>query len=495
MRSEGEIAMSVYDTFGAGLSAGLFALVGVIATSGTSDFHKNASQLEAELQAKAEIALVKFDWASVKVDGQRATVSGAPPNETDAADAEAAVLKASGKGGPIWGGVISVETAYSETQQTADISPYVCRAVKKTDGGLTFVGFAPDAETSNSLASHLNVPEGAAIDNRVEVASGAPEAGWADMARFGMDQLSLLDTGEAKLTDLELRLRGIAMDDAARIQVSAAVSNISEPWTGVAEISGPSHWKAEHVGETLVLSGSCETDADKSEIAAIADQYFEGEVIDQMSVASSEYANWVDGVRLGLPHFSKFESGEMAFEPKDAGFSFEGEATASTLQFLREDMAQLEGNYGVQLGVESVTVELNELQGIDLGSDPLIACQMAFDLVMQANAVVFNTGSAEISRNSGETLDKIMAVSENCSENLRFEVAGHTDNTGAREANTLLSEARAQAVANYMQTAGFNSARLIVSGYGPDQPTADNATPEGRAENRRIEFRIQEWSE
>jgi OOP family OmpA-OmpF porin len=46
-----------------------------------------------------------------------------------------------------------------------------------------------------------------------------------------------------------------------------------------------------------------------------------------------------------------------------------------------------------------------------------------------------------------------------------------------------------------MQTAGFNSARLIVSGYGPDQPTADNATPEGRAKNRRIEFRTQDWSE
>lgn len=495
MRSKGEIAMSVYDTFGAGLSAGLFALVGVVATSGTSDFHMNAAQLEAELQTKTEVALEQFKWASVKVDGQRATVSGAAPSQADGDAAQTAVLEAAGSGGPIWGGIISVATDYSAAPEVANVSPYVWRAVKKPDGGLVFVGSAPDEETSTALASYLSAPEGMPVDNRVKVASGAPDAGWADMARFGLDQLTLLDSGEARLTDLELRLRGIAMDDAARIQVSAAVSNVSAPWTGVASISGPSLWKAEHVGDTLVLSGSCETDEDKAEIAGIADRYFDGEVVDQMSVASSEYSNWVDGVRLGLPHFSKFENGEMAFEPEDAGFTFEGEATASTLQFLREDMAKLEGDYGVELSAEPVAVELSELQGVDLGTDPLIACQMAFDLVMQANAVVFNTGSAEISRSSGQTLDKIMAVSESCADNLRFEVAGHTDNTGAREANTVLSEARAQAVANYMQTAGFNSARLIVSGFGPDQPKADNATPEGRAENRRIEFRIQEWSE
>ena len=108
---------------------------------------------------------------------------------------------------------------------------------------------------------------------------------------------------------------------------------------------------------------------------------------------------------------------------------------------------------------------------------------------------MFETGSAAISRESGETLDKIMAVSSTCAETLVFEVGGHTDNRGAQEANTVLSEARAQAVANYMRDAGFDVARLVVKGYGPDQPKADNATAEGRAANRRIEFKVQERSE
>jgi OOP family OmpA-OmpF porin len=504
--------MSVYDTFGAGLSALGFGLLGAITVSGTSDFHQNANQLEATLQTKAQQTLEAggFAWASIEMNGQRATIKGAPPSAEAAAAAEQAVLKTGGRGGALWGPIVSVSSAAGDTviiapqpkpQELADqpiletVSPYVWRAVKSPDGKLVYVGSAPDQETSDMLASHLAPAEGFEIDNRVEVAAGAPEGDWAGIAKFGLDQLQLLDSGEARLRDQELRLSGIAMDDAARIQVSAAVSNIAEPWTGIARITGPSLWKAEHVGNTLVLSGNAETADDKTEIANIANQYYDGEVVDQMTVASSQYDNWIDGVRVGLPHFTQFENGEMAFDPTDAGFKFEGEATPSTLQFLREDMAGLEGDYDVDLDVETIAVELDELAGINFGSDPLIACQMSFDLIMQANKVMFQTGSASISRESGETLDKIMAVSETCADSLRFEIGGHTDNTGTRDANIALSRARAQAVANYMVTAEFNSARLIVEGYGPDRPSADNATPEGRADNRRIEFIIQEWSE
>lgn len=504
--------MSVYDTFGAGLSALGFGLLGAITVSGTSDFHQNANQLEATLQSNAQQALTAggFEWAQVEMDGQRATIKGTPPTAEAAAEAEQAVLKTGGRGGALWGPIISVssdaslpeiteaQAAPQKLETAADtetISPYVWRAVKRPDGKLIYVGSAPDQKTSETLATYLTPAEGVETENRVKVAAGVPEGDWAGVAKFGLDQLALLDSGEARLRDQELRLSGIAMDDAARIQVSAAVSNISEPWKGVARISGPSLWKAEHVGNKLILSGSAENLEDKTEISSIATQYFDGEVVDQMTVASSEYENWIEGVRIGLPHFTQFENGEMAFEPTESGFSFEGEASPSTLQFLREDMAGLDSEYGTDLDVQPVTVELEELAGINFGTDPLIACQMSFDLIMQANKVVFQTGSARISRASGATLDKIMAVSETCADNLRFEVVGHTDNTGSRDANITLSKARAQAVANYMTTAGFKSARLIVEGYGPDQPTADNATPEGRADNRRIEFRIQEWSE
>ncbi len=489
--------MSAYDTVVAGMSGAGLALIGFVTTSGTSDFHMNAGQMEAALLANAEAALAEAgqDWASVEMRGQRAFITGAPPSEEAAEIVKNRVYTSSGRGGLIWGGVIGIETEFSDIPDLPTMTPYVWRAIKSPNGQMTLVGSAPDVEISNALASYAASDTGAVVDNRVKPALGVPDGDWAGIARFGMDQLSLLDSGEARLTDLELRLSGVAMEDAARIQAVAAVSGLADPWSGVADISGPSLWKAEHVGDRLVLSGSCETEADKTEISNIAAEYFDGVVVDQMTVSSSEYEDWVNGVRLGLPHFTQFKNGEMAFEPLDDGFSFEGEATSSTLQFLREDMATLEGPYAVEIAAETVAVELDEIAGVDLGADPLIACQMSFDLVMNANAVVFRTGSAEISRESGLTLDKIMAVSETCSGDLLFELGGHTDNTGSRAANVVLSEARAQAVANYMQAAGFETARLIVKGYGPDQPKLDNATPEGRAANRRLEFTVQEWSE
>ncbi|MCR9270233.1 MAG: OmpA family protein [Hyphomonadaceae bacterium] len=489
--------MGAYDTMTAGLSGAALAVLGIVTVHGTSEYHLNAAQMGAQLEASAREALAASgqSWASLEMDGPYAFLSGQPPSVQAAEAAREAVLTSSGPGGLLRGGVWSVKTNFGEIRELPTASPFQWRAIKSPGGDMVLVGSVPSNAIKAELAEHAASLGGTFLDDRARLALGVPAGDWAGMAKFGLDQLALLDSGEARLTDYELRLSGIAMQDAARIQATAAVSNLSDPWTGIANIDGPSHWQARHVDGSLVLSGSCETAEDRAEIAAIAEAHFDGPVVDEMTVESSEYDQWIDGVRLGLPHFSQFESGEMQFQPEGDGFSFEGEATSSTLQFLREDMAQLEGAYAVEIAAEAITVELEEISGVELGDDPLQACQTSFDLIMDANAVVFKTGSAEISRESGATLDKIMAVSASCADNLVFEVGGHTDNTGAREANVVLSRARAQAVANYMQDAGFDVARLIVTGYGPDQPESDNATAEGRAANRRIEFNVQERSE
>ncbi len=489
--------MGAYDTLTAGLSGGALAVVAIVTVHGESEFHLNPAQMQAQLQDVASTALVESGqtWATVRMDGQRAKLMGAPPSVEAAELATEAVLTSAGSGGVLRGGVLSVSTEFSEIRDMETVSPFVWRAIKSPGGDVVLVGAVPDDVTRKALAEQASGMSVGALDDRSKLALGVPKGDWTGTAKFGLDQLALIDSGEVRLTDYELKLRGIAMDDSARIQATASISNISAPWTGVAKIDGPSHWKAEHVDGTLILSGACENAEDRAEIAEIAETYFDGPVIDQMEVASSEYEPWIQGVRLGLPHFSQFESGQMEFEPTGEGFSFEGEATPSTLQFLREDMAQLEGEYTVDIAAETVAIELNEIAGVTLSDDPLEACQMSFDLIMDANAVIFKTGSAEISRESGETLDKILAVSQTCAEPLGFEVGGHTDNTGNRAANIVLSEARAQAVANYMRDAGFDVSRLVVKGYGPDEAKADNATAEGRAANRRIEFNVQERSE
>ena len=489
--------MGAYDTLTAGLSGAGLVVLGFVTVEGSSEYHLNAAQMQVELQNAASEALSQSGqkWATVEMHGQHARIIGAPPSVEAAEIAKDAVFTSSGPGGMLRGGVWSVTTEFEEIRELPLVSPYVWRAIKSAGGEIVLVGAIPDETTRERLTSYVSELVDGDVDDRSELADGVPDGDWVGTAKFGLDQLVLLDSGEARLTDYEMRLSGIAMDDAHRIQAIASVANLSDPWTGVADIDGPSHWKAEHVDGTLVLTGSCETAEDRAEIAEIAETYFDGDVIDEMSVSATEYEPWIEGVRLGLPHFSKFESGQMEFQPEGDGFSFDGEATSSTLQYLREDMAQLEGDYAVEIAAETVVVELEEIAGVDLGDNPLQACQTSFDLIMDANAVVFKFDSAEISRDSGRTLDKIMAVSSTCSDALVFEVGGHTDNTGDSVTNTILSEARAQSVASYMETAGFDIDRLIVKGYGSDRPESDNSTAEGRAKNRRIEFVVQERSE
>jgi outer membrane protein OmpA-like peptidoglycan-associated protein len=73
-----------------------------------------------------------------------------------------------------------------------------------------------------------------------------------------------------------------------------------------------------------------------------------------------------------------------------------------------------------------------------------------------------------------------------------FEITGYTDTTGNAERNRVLSEKRANAVITYLADTHNIPLRRIVTplGYGQARPIADNTTPEGRAQNRRVEVKL-----
>ncbi|MGD9811147.1 MAG: OmpA family protein, partial [Sphingobium sp.] len=71
-----------------------------------------------------------------------------------------------------------------------------------------------------------------------------------------------------------------------------------------------------------------------------------------------------------------------------------------------------------------------------------------------------------------------------------IDIYGHTDSDGSDAYNQGLSQRRAQSVADYLSTHGVQSARMETRGFGETQPIADNATAEGKAQNRRVEIKI-----
>lgn len=102
-----------------------------------------------------------------------------------------------------------------------------------------------------------------------------------------------------------------------------------------------------------------------------------------------------------------------------------------------------------------------------------------------SEAIYFNTGSASIKQESYPELDKLADLLKNHPE-VEASIEGHTDSQGNDATNLKLSKARAKAVKDYLVSKGVESDHLASEGYGETKPIADNATAEGRAQNRRV---------
>ncbi len=110
------------------------------------------------------------------------------------------------------------------------------------------------------------------------------------------------------------------------------------------------------------------------------------------------------------------------------------------------------------------------------------------DLVVRLDNVTFETASAALLPVSSFELENVVGVLQQ-NPTMMFEIVAHTDNVGDSGTNRILSQSRAQAVADYLRKKGIPASRISnVRGYGDSKPVGDNLTEEGRAQNRRTEL-------
>lgn len=101
--------------------------------------------------------------------------------------------------------------------------------------------------------------------------------------------------------------------------------------------------------------------------------------------------------------------------------------------------------------------------------------------------ITFDVGKSSIKPESMGEISRIVKLMTD-NPDLKFSVEGHTDSTGNAASNQTLSEARSKAIVDKLVELGISADRLASAGKGQDSPIADNATDEGRAKNRRVEF-------
>ncbi|MBI5272348.1 MAG: OmpA family protein [Burkholderiales bacterium] len=118
-----------------------------------------------------------------------------------------------------------------------------------------------------------------------------------------------------------------------------------------------------------------------------------------------------------------------------------------------------------------------------------VAGQEQLDAALANRIVEFEPASAVLTPQGQAVLDQLWPVLQRM-PGRQFEIVGHTDAQGARSANVALSQARADAVRAYLVNRGLPTGAFVTAGVGPDRPVAPNDSAQGRARNRRIEFRV-----
>jgi OOP family OmpA-OmpF porin len=225
----------------------------------------------------------------------------------------------------------------------------------------------------------------------------------------------------------------------------------------------------------VVASGTVADEASKTAVLAkLREVYGADKVLDQITIGQvTTPANWSDYVqKLITPDLKQVSKGQLKIDGTTV--SVRGEvANEAQRQRIASDFA----------------TRLNPTYTVTNGLRVSAADQGVLDRTLANRIVEFESGQAVLTPAGRAILDEMGAAMLKL-KGQKVEIIGHTDNVGLRTSNQNLSQARAEAVRNYLAGKGIPAETLVASGSGPDRPIASNDTVEGRARNRRIEFRM-----
>ena len=225
----------------------------------------------------------------------------------------------------------------------------------------------------------------------------------------------------------------------------------------------------------VLASGTVPDEATKAAVLAkLRELYGPERVVDQIAIGPVVMpANWNGYVqKLITPDLRQISRGQLTIDGNNV--SLRGEVANEALR---------------QRIASNVATNLNPTYTVNNGLRIAAAEQALLDNTLANRTVEFDSGKATLTPAGRAILDEMVAAMLKL-KGRRIEIIGHTDSAGLRASNVSLSQARAATVKSYLAAHGIAEDYLTASGQGPDRPIASNDTVEGRARNRRIEFRL-----
>ncbi|MEZ5176072.1 MAG: OmpA family protein [Acidimicrobiia bacterium] len=238
--------------------------------------------------------------------------------------------------------------------------------------------------------------------------------------------------------------------------------------------------------DAAVVSGEISTDERRSHIKSTLAGSFASVDVEELTVVEgiADEKDWIGTVlSLVIAVEKEVTDGRVMVFPVDQLLVVAGEVPDKGLRnALNNTIAEAASKIGFDVN-PAIRVPEDEPT-----KEEVDALQTEINELILDQVVEFEVQSDVITKAGQLLLDGILVKLETAPE-IRVEIAGHADANGSAEANMQLSEDRARAVLAYFVAHGQSPDRFDVVWFGESQPIADNNTEEGRARNRRIEFK------
>jgi OmpA-OmpF porin, OOP family len=435
----------------------------------------STAPLEADLVDRSAAALHDkvLDKTTITVAGRDVSL-GAEAFSEEARSAAVNSVKA----------VPGVRLVNDETRLVAEAKPFVW-AAERDVVRVTLTGSAPlPASKAKLTEAARGALGGVEVSDQMKLARGAP-AHFEDVAVLLLGQIAKLKDGKFTISDSSVSLSGMARELGDREAITAVLKNLPEGFKVASnELKAPPYVlqvNKDPVASTLTLSGNVPNDSVHAAITAAAARKFVSEkVVDNLKTSIGAPGGFAAAVIPALGALSRLSTGTLVVSDREVKLSGDALYDGAALQIrggLGKDFPQ-NWQFKADVSVKPAVAPV----------DPTV-CQQLFSELLGKASIRFETGKADIDPDSAGLLDRLVEIALRCPA-ANIEVTGHTDTDGDDAANQTLSEKRAEAVVDYLVKAGLPAPRFTATGFGSTQPLVPNDSEEGKAQNRRIEFKV-----
>jgi OOP family OmpA-OmpF porin len=373
--------------------------------------------------------------------------------------------------------------------------------VSKTKAGVSVSGNVADQEDADGIVAIVKSSLGVSdVTDKQVIASGKPES-FDVVRRIVTNQVKRLEGGQGNIIGKTVSVNGRASSEAVANEINSTISNaLPVGYKGSTNIlypkpepapepvvptADPYRWSVSKQASGNTVRGNVMDEDAKASVLAMVNKTIGGEAVDKQVVAQGKPDGFDDARKLVTSQLRLLEAGQG--NVVGTTLSVSGRAKNENIKNLIDKVVQkrlpagFTGSTNI-LFPKPAPLPIKEVVNV-------AACQELIVNAINNQKILFETNKAVIKPESEGVLNAVAKAAAEC-PTVRIEVGGHTDSRGRDAYNQELSEARANAVKDFLGKAGVDVSRLDAKGYGETQPIASNDNSDGQAQNRRIEFNV-----